>query len=243
MATRIDLLSGIVRLEDILNQINPEQKDIELFTYSLLSSSRLDYISNLDSELESISNDMINTSPEDFDAIKKLSIKARSYSWLTRYGHAPAYIVCLNFDPDSEHELHRFRGDTNHIFKNKNFMSKDIKLGLNELGYKDGAILIKPNGTIYTVRTQLTNIDPKDIIKLENDENLDENDPKNYGFKETVNVRHFSAIGASFHLKNTILYTLSEETGNIRRYQNGKISFSTLQEEDSFPNHHISNLI
>jgi hypothetical protein len=243
MANKIDLLSGIVRLEDILNQENPQQKDLEIFTYSLLSNSRLDYVSNLDLELDSASEELIRTSPEDYDSIKKLSVKSKFYSWLTRYGHAPAYIVCLNFDPESDHESHRFRGDVDDIFKDKKITSKDLKMHLAELGYKDGAMLIKPDGTIYAVKAQLTNIDPKSIIFDKGNEDLSLNDPSNYGFKEVVNVRHFSAIGASYHLKNTLIYTLSEETGNIRRYKGGKITFSTLQDEDPYPNHHISTLI
>jgi hypothetical protein len=243
MAGRIDLYAGIVRLEDILTRIRPEHKDIELFTYGLLSSSRIDYGANLDNKLDAITSELINTSPDEYDSIRKLSIKSKFYSLITTFGHAPAYIVCLNFDPDSDHEKHRFRGETDHVFNEKLFMSKDIRMPLNELGYKDGAILVKPDGYIYTVRSQLTNIDPKEIVLELNDDSLDVNDSVNYGFKEPVNVRHFSAIGASFHLKNTILYTLSEETGNIRRYEDGKISFSTLQDEDPYPNHYITGLL
>ena len=60
---------------------------------------------------------------------------------------------------------------------------------------------------------------------------MDLNDAKTYGFGERVTTRHYSALGASFHLEGLVTYTLSEESGNIRRYENGKISFSTLREE------------
>jgi hypothetical protein len=231
MANRLDLMAGKARLEQVLDQIGSNQRELELSVYGLLSSSRMEYTNKQEIELDGEIDYLLNSSFEDFDSLKKLDTKSRFLLWLKQYGHAPAYIVALNFDPESEHEQHRFRGEEDHIFSGRKFALKDLQDPLKELGYKDGAILVKPNGEIYTVRSQLTNIDPKAIYV--DSEEVDLNDSGTYGFKETVNVRHFSALGASFHLQGLITYTLSEETGNIRRLQKGKITYSTLEEEFS----------
>ena len=235
-----DLISGMIRLEKIIDEVNPDQKELELNTYEMMSSARMDYISGLEKELELEIDNLIKSKPEEYNSFRRFRTRSRFLSWISKFGHAPAYIVALNFDPESKHQNHRFQGDLDNLFHGKNLGLSGLQMPLKELGYKDGAILVKNDGTIYAVRAQITNVDPKAIFNGGNKSDL--NNPHIYGFKEPVNVRHFSALGASYHLNGLIAYTLSEETGNIRRFENGKITFSTLQDEDPYPNHYVSCL-
>ena len=238
VATRIDLISGMTRLEKIIDEINPDQKELELNIYELMSSARMDYITNLEKKLELEIDKLIRAKPEEFNSFRRFRTKSKFLSCISEFGHPPAYIIALNFDPESKHQNHRFGGDLDNTFHGKDFRLSGLQTHLKELGYKDGAILVKSDGIIYAVRAQITNVDPKAIFN--GNKELDLNNPHIYGFKEPVNVRHFSALGASFHLNELITYTLSEETGNIRRFKNGKITFSTLQDEDPYPNHYVS---
>jgi hypothetical protein len=232
MASRLDLMAGRSVLERSFVELGIAPAELELCVYDLLASSRIEYLEGQETILEREIDLLLGSSAENFGSDQRMETKSRLLSWLQRFGHSPAYIVALNFDPDSEHEQHRFRGGDDSIFSNRHLSSEELKQPLRELGYRDGAILIRPDGKIYAVRAQLTNIDPKAIHAGRDDLDLD--DPRVYGFKGSVNVRHFSALGASFHLPGLVTYTLSEETGDIRRYEKGKITFSTLQDEEAY---------
>jgi len=165
MATRVDLLAGRTKLERLLDEQNPEQKDIEMSIYDLLLFSRIDYVQNEEEDLDKEIDFLIGLDPKKVDSIKKLEAKSRLLEWKQRYGLAPAYLIGLNFDPEKGHEEHRFRGEEDHIFLGKHISSEDLNEPLRELGYRDGAILIKSNGIIHVVRAQLTNVDPKTIYQ------------------------------------------------------------------------------
>lgn len=227
--TRIGLESILNRnkLRESIERNNPEQLDIELGIYELLFSSSNSYEGRSLQELRNHIGSVIDTfvETEDRETTINRSIPL-FYSWKGEYGHGPAYIVGLNFGAEEEHQTHIAGGEI--LFQGNDLfdIDKEFQNYLLELGYKDGAILLGCDGELVYSRALLENISPVDVppaYEVAEGESYF----RRFGFMEWVNKRHFSALGASYHLKGLIVYTLSEESGNIRRYQNGRITFST----------------
>lgn len=96
--------------------------------------------------------------------------------------------------------------------------------------YFDGAILIRRKGYASASGIFLTNLNPKLLVEhLEH--KIVHDFSRTLGFKEKVHSRHLIAITASWQLKQTTVYTVSEETKTIRIYENGRIIYSTIPTE------------
>ena len=94
----------------------------------------------------------------------------------------------------------------------------------------DGAILISKEGAIISSGVYLENLSPKDVseeMRLGRVEDLSEA----FGFAKKVHTRHLAAIAASYKLKGTTIFVMSEEDGSIRIFEKGKIIWSTMPSE------------
>ncbi len=96
--------------------------------------------------------------------------------------------------------------------------------------YFDGAILVRQNGLISASGIYLTGLQPGLLIEHLG-QKMDRDFSQVLGFKEPVHSRHLVAITASWQLKGTTVYTVSEESKIIRVYENGRIIYSTIPEE------------
>jgi len=117
----------------------------------------------------------------------------------------------------------------------------NIIFDLERIAYEDGAILLTNNGLIHSTNVQLQNVNPAEIYTSKRVKN--EHKDKLFGFRQPVNTRHYSSLGASFHMFGTIIYTLGEESKQIRRFQQGIITFSTLKEENSLAKRRVKKLL
>ena len=167
------------------------------------------------------------------------------FSFLLKYGHAPAYIFVLNFDPNNpKHKEHIFRGNYHRGCIGKHVSDPDIIPEIGKIAYEDSAILIKPTGIIYATNVQLVDVDPVDIYEKSQitQKTKDKDSNKLYGFTEKEEgTRNYSSLGASFHLPGTVIYALGEK-GNIRRFQKGIITYSTIDEEQEIAKQRIEEV-
>lgn len=94
----------------------------------------------------------------------------------------------------------------------------------------DGAIFIDNQGHIVASGMYLDNMKPKEVAKILNpDDGKDMSEA--FGFKRKVHTRHLISIAASYRLRDTTIFTISEEDGSFRVYENGKIIWSSIAEE------------
>ena len=96
--------------------------------------------------------------------------------------------------------------------------------------YFDGAVLVRQNGLIFASGIYLTGLQPGLLIEHLG-QKLDGDFSQVLGFQEPVHSRHLVAITASWQLKGTTVYTVSEENKTIRVYENGRIIYSTFPDE------------
>lgn len=96
--------------------------------------------------------------------------------------------------------------------------------------YFDGAILIRRKGYASASGIFLTNLRPNLLVEHMGHK-LARDFSQTLGFKEKVHSRHLIAITASWQLKETTIYTVSEETKTIRVYEDGRIIYSTIPKE------------
>ena len=94
----------------------------------------------------------------------------------------------------------------------------------------DGAILIRKDGTICDSGVYLTGLEPGLLLQSLDIEKTGDLSTL-LGFREPVHSRHTIAITASWQMKDTTVYTVSEENNNIRIYEDGRIIYSTISEE------------
>jgi len=94
----------------------------------------------------------------------------------------------------------------------------------------DGAILIDEEGNVLDSGVFLVDLNPKKVAEeLYPEKRGDLSD--RFGFIKKVHTRHLSAIAASYELKNTTVFTVSEETGDFHIFEKGKIVYSTVRKE------------
>ncbi len=94
----------------------------------------------------------------------------------------------------------------------------------------DGAVLVSPTGLIVASGVYLEKMNPKLAAKRVSTIRGEDLSAA-FGFLKKVHGRHLTAISASYRLKNTAVFTVSEETGSIRIFEDGKIIYSTLTKE------------
>lgn len=94
----------------------------------------------------------------------------------------------------------------------------------------DGAILINRDGIVAASGVYLENVSAKRIaVKLHG--NRAEDLSEAFGFAIKVHTRHLAAIAASYTLKGTTIFTVSEEDSSVRVFEKGRIAWSTVARE------------
>ena len=195
MANTKLLLEKRSNLESLLEDLNPRGKPLELNVYDLMVKSRMDYHTRMDGDLDEI------------DAKEKSSLKPKIESLIDEYGHKPAYIFLLNFDQYNEtHRKHIFDGVHRRECIGKHISEKSVIPEILKIAYEDNAVILDSKGFIYATNVQLVDVNPSAIINS-NDEEISH---KMFGFHKEVHTRHYSSIGASFHMKGLVVYTLGE---------------------------------
>lgn len=94
----------------------------------------------------------------------------------------------------------------------------------------DGAILVSREGTVTASGVYLEDVSAKRIAKKLHG-NRAEDLSEAFGFETKVHTRHLAAIAASFILKGTTIFTVSEEDGSVRMFERGRIMWSTVAKE------------
>lgn len=95
----------------------------------------------------------------------------------------------------------------------------------------DGAILINASGNILHSGAMIENLKPKEVAQKINPQHHSPDLSSRFGFKQKVHMRHLAAITSSFIFKRTTVFTVSEETGHFHIFENGKIVYSTVEQE------------
>jgi hypothetical protein len=238
-------------LKDIVQQLNPTSYNHELKTYDFIINVCEKNNSRVNSDLEEIFGDIklikdVSELPELLESVKKDSLR-----WKTEHKHDPAFFIVHNFGVEKEYNykrhLSRFVDDNN--IRGKYYLNPQIIAKIENLAYEDGAMLIDENQNIVYTHAHIINLNPPALIEKYYPEtlrkNYNPNNPKYFGFRQELNTRHLSALYASFHFPNSIIYTLGErldvrdeigkllsiDDGHIRRYEDGLITFSTYDRE------------
>jgi hypothetical protein len=190
--------------------------DVELAVYDSILRSRVNYENQLHSDLNGIL-DLISSSQE---IQKNLGIPGEDFKIKSDF--------LLYFDkPNQNHLNHIFGGNFERSCVGNSIFDSATHGDIGQIAYEDNAIIVDEQGLIYATNVQLVDVKPALQEPLETDISALN---KQFGFFYPVHTRHFSSLGASHHMPETILYTLGER-GHVRRFHNGKITFSSVNEE------------
>lgn len=94
----------------------------------------------------------------------------------------------------------------------------------------DGAILISRDGITVASGVYLENMSAKKIARKLHG-NRAEDLSEAFGFETKVHTRHLAGIAASYILKGTTIFTVSEEDSSVRMFERGRIVWSTVPKE------------
>lgn len=230
-------------LEELLHSKDEGNAKTELALLDFLIGVIDSHYSKMDQELDEII-EMIRNPNGDIAEISHISqIKGRMVMWNNKYKHDPAYLIVIGADLDVKADkAHMFRGNYTRPCIDNSFGDAETLDDFSSVQYQDGAALLTREGTVQATNVQLVNVNPYPILEQKYGgvipESVDKTNPDEYGFKQMVNTRHFAALGTSFHMPHTTVYTLGErieshnghwiiEPGHIRRYEQGRITFST----------------
>lgn len=217
MLTVSELYARRPKLEEILSELAPEQKRIELRAFDICARARHVYEKKLNETRKALLSFIYQE--EKNDPAFEPSITAKLYGAIETFGHRPAYIFVLNYDKENpDHKEHTFGGELRSCV-DKSLFDRAAEEDLLKIAYEDNAILISPEGIIEKTIVQLVNVNPDEIPRK-----------NGFGFAHKVHSRHHSMLGASYHMPETSVYVLGE-AGHIRRFKEGKISFSTVDAE------------
>lgn len=216
-------------LEELLNKIQAPKKDaeIELRVYDLIILSREKYSAKRHKYIDQIAK---TATDDSLTAEEKTGrVNTEAHKLVMKCGHAPAYIFILNFNPEDPNQVkHVCAGTYNRSCVGKSILSDDILDDIYEISNEDNAVVVRQDGIIHATNVQLVDINPQRILGKPASELIKYQE---LGFTQEVHTRHLCTIGASFHLPNSVDYTLGE-SGNVRRYYQGNITFSTLEDEN-----------
>ncbi|MBI5153472.1 MAG: DNA integrity scanning protein DisA nucleotide-binding domain protein [Parcubacteria group bacterium] len=95
----------------------------------------------------------------------------------------------------------------------------------------DGAILVDHKGLILHSGVILEGLRPSKLPGAVASSQMKGDFSACLGFKKKVHARHMAAITSSYELKGTTVYTVSEETGDVHMFEEGRIVFSTVEGE------------
>ncbi len=140
-------------------------------------------------------------------------IFTESYGFLIVLGWKKEFEENHILEPDPEQNL--FKEKNISIYSDK---AKDLVFTTR---FFDNAILVDNYGNIVHSGIMLRNLDPLKMfeeMKIKYDH-------------RSCHSRHMTAIAASYYLKNTTVFTLSEETNILRVYQDGKRIYSSDPKE------------
>ncbi len=143
----------------------------------------------------------------------------------------PGYFIITGFNPnDKSHYSNIVNGATHPLVGYQ--LNGDLYETLNEnLKHVDGAVLIDYDNILYRIGSRLrNNVEPEDVASALGLEVLDD-ESRTFGFAHPVNTRHINALYASFLMPGTTVFTMSGKTGDIRKYEKGRITSSTVPEE------------
>jgi DNA integrity scanning protein DisA with diadenylate cyclase activity len=161
--------------------------------------------------------------------IQKKAIK-REYDppgMLILLGYDPQNSLHTSFYSSSDHSQNSFRYP---VPTPEYVMTPRAASRIEETRKYDGAILIDPTGYVIDSGIYLRRIDPievLDLMEVNNHRDLSER----FGFVDKVHARHLAAICASYLMRNTTTFTLSEDTGLLRIFEDGKIIYSQHPKE------------
>jgi len=95
----------------------------------------------------------------------------------------------------------------------------------------DGAILINAAGDVLHSGAMIEDLKPREAAEKINPRHNSPDLSSRFGFKQKVHMRHLAAITSSFVFKGTTVFTISEESGHLHMFENGKILYSTIEQE------------
>jgi hypothetical protein len=238
-------------LKDIVQQLNPHKYSYELKTYDFM----VDLCDKENFKVMSDLEDIVQTIRENKES-KNMSelikdAKQELLYWKAKHKHDPAFFIVQNFSIDKgyDYKKHLSKYEASKDIIGRHYLDPKIIHNVEKLAYEDGALLLDENQNIVYTHAHLINLNPQALIEKHYPETLrkdyNPNNPKYFGFRQDLNTRHLSALYASFHLPQSIIYTLGErveildedgeliriDDGHIRRYEDGLITFSTYDSE------------
>ena len=146
----------------------------------------------------------------------------------------PGYLIITGFDPNNKDHSSNIANGTDHSLVGHQLNDDLYEILSNNLKCIDCAILINEEGVLYRIGSRLrNNVEPEYVASKLGLEVL-EDESKMFGFSYPVNTRHINALYASFLMPGTTVFTMSGKTGDIRKYENGRITDSTISEEKTF---------
>ena len=101
---------------------------------------------------------------------------------------------------------------------------------LAQIAEFDGAILMSEKGEIMASGIYLEAMQTKRVAEILAPDHAADMSAA-FGFIKKVHTRHMAGIAASYWLRGTTVFVVSEEDGSIRIFENGKIIFSTVSKE------------
>ena len=238
-------------LRAILSEINAKDCSYELKTYDLIVNVCEKNNNMVKADQNKLFEPIMNAkSLEEIPTLVE-DCKQESLYWKMSYRHDPAYIIINNFgiDPNFNYEKHLGRFIKDKDIVGEYFLNPKILCKIETLAYEDGATLNDKEKKVFATHAHIINLDPEVLIKTHYVKGVwygcGPDNPKYFGFRQNVNTRHLSALIASFHFPQSVIYTLGErievkddignltrvEDGHIRRYENGLITFSTYDRE------------
>ncbi len=93
----------------------------------------------------------------------------------------------------------------------------------------DGAILVDRKGNILHSGVIIEGLRPTKLPSVVASTKKEGDLSTRLGFRVKVHARHIAAITSSYKFRGTVAYTVSEETGDVHVFENGKIVFSTAK--------------
>ena len=108
--------------------------------------------------------------------------------------------------------------------------TRQEKYGIMNTINFDGAILIDDHGNILHSGSMIEGLRPRATADKLNPRRTADLSSQ-FGFKRKVHMRHIIAITSSYVFKDTIVFTISEETNDFHIFKNGKIIHSTVPGE------------
>jgi hypothetical protein len=229
-STGLNTWAGRHELEQLLAAKGAAYKDDELAVYDLFRRTNVHYETQTRSDLRStLAQSMRRNGGQITDEMLD-----EVAAWKDRVGHKPAYIIVLGLDPDNpEHTAHLLNGNYKGACIGKRIGDPKIAKDLEKIAYQDGAILVKPDGTVYATNVNLVDVNARNIFLDRYGGELPPGAKCSdlCGFEGHANTRQYSSIAASYQLPGVVVYTLSEDEGTIRRFEKGLITFSTHPKE------------